>query len=147
MGDICRAESALDPLALGTALSQRRVEDKAGFWVFMPPQGSRQGANQKVAELKRLGVEDYFIIQEDPKFRFAISLGVFKTEEAARGHLEQLRARGVRSAQMGARELSAPKTAFLIRDVPEALAAKLEEIRQDFAGTEISDCAGEEKRG
>lgn len=145
--ELARAQSALEALALGGSLSQRRVEDKAGFWVFMPPQGSLQGANQKVAELKRLGIEDYFIIREDAKYRFAISLGVFKTEEAARSRLEQLRARGVRSAQVGTRDLSAPKTAFLIRDVPEALAAKLEGIRQDFAGTEITECAGEGKRG
>lgn len=143
--EISRAESALEPLALGTTLAQRRVEDKAGYWVFIPPQGSRQGANQKVAELKSIGVEDYFVIQDDSKFRFAISLGVFKTEEAAKNRLEQLRARGVRTAQAGARELSTQKTYFLIRNVPEALAAKLNEIRQTFAGTELKECTIENK--
>lgn len=144
-GEISRAESALEALALGTALAQRRVEEKAGYWVFMPPQGSRQVANQKIAELKSIGVEDYFVIQDDPKFRFAISLGVFKTEEAAKSRLEELRARGVRTAQVGARELSTQKTYFQFRNVPEALAAKLNDIRQAFAGTELKECSIENK--
>jgi len=144
---IARAETVLEPLALGARLSRRRVEETAGYWVFMPPQGSRQGANQKVSELKRLGVEDYFIIQDDPKFRFAVSLGVFKTEEAAKSHLERLKGRGVRTAQVGARDMPMYKVSFLIRDVPDPLLAKLNELREGFAGTEIKECAPEEKRG
>ena len=35
-----RAEQALEPLALGARLSQRRSEEKAGWWVFIPPQGT-----------------------------------------------------------------------------------------------------------
>lgn len=145
--EIARAEAALESLALGGKLSQRRVEETAGYWVFMPPQGSRQGANQKIFELKKLGVEDYFILLDDPKFRYAISLGVFKTEEAAKSYLESLRGRGVRTAQVAARDVPMQKTFFLIRDVPEPLAAKINELRQGFAGTEIRECPLEEKRG
>ncbi len=145
--EVARAQSALDPLALGAALSQRRLEDKAAYWVFIPSQGSRQAANQKVAELKKLGVEDYFVLQDDPKYRFAISLGVFKTEEAARARLEQLRARGVRTAQFAARDLSTQKISFLIRNVSEALSAKLDEIRRSFPGTEVRECSAENKTG
>jgi len=76
-----RACNRLLNRCLGSRLSLRRVEEIASYWVFMPPQRNRQTANQKAAELKKLGVEDFFIVQEDPKFRFAISLGVFKTEE------------------------------------------------------------------
>ncbi|MBI4290460.1 MAG: SPOR domain-containing protein [Betaproteobacteria bacterium] len=144
-GEISRAESALATLAPGIALAQRRVEEKAGYWVYLPPQGSRQAANQKLDELKRFGVEDYFVIQDDPKFRFAISLGVFKTEEAAKSRLEELRARGVRTAQVGARELSTQKTYIQLRNVPEALAAKLNDIRPAFAGTELKQCSIENK--
>src|SRR2546429_6256143 len=80
-GDVARVQQALEPLGLGSRLSQRRVDEIASYWVFMPPQRNRQAANQKAAELRKLGVEDFFIVQEDPNFRLAISLGVFKTEE------------------------------------------------------------------
>jgi hypothetical protein len=112
----------------------------------MPPQNTRQAANRKSAELKKLGVEDFFIVQEDSKFKFAISLGIFKTEEAAKVRLAELRERGVRSAQVVTRETPIQRVHFIIRDVPEALAAKLAEVRQGFPGTELKVCPPEEKR-
>ncbi len=57
-GDAARVQLALEPLALGSRLSQRRAEEIASYWVVMPPQRNRQAANQKAAELKKLGVED-----------------------------------------------------------------------------------------
>jgi hypothetical protein len=145
-GDVARLQQALEPLALGSRLSQRRVEEIASYWAFMPPQRNRQAANQKAAELRKLGVEDFFIVQEDSKFRFAISLGVFKTEEAARARLAELRTKGVRTARVGPRETSVPKVYFAVREVPDALVSRLNELRQSFAGTELRDCPPEEKR-
>jgi len=145
-GDVARVQQALEPLGLGSRLSQRRAEEVASYWVFMPPQRNRQAANQKAAELRKLGVEDFFIVQEDPNFRFAISLGVFKTEEAARARLAELRTKGVRTARVGPRETSVQKVYFAVRDVPDALASRLNDLRQSFAGSELKDCPPEEKR-
>jgi hypothetical protein len=145
-GDVPRVQQVLDPLALGPRLSQRRAEEIANYWVFMPPQGSRQAATRKSAELRKLGVEDFFILQEDPKFRFAISLGVFKTEEAAQARLAELRKKGVRTARVGPRETPVQKVYFTVREVPEALASRLNELRQGFPGSELKDCPPEEKR-
>lgn len=145
-GDAPRVQQVLEPLALGSRLSQRRAEEVASYWVFMPPQRNRQAATQKAAELKKLGVEDFFIVQEDPKLRFAISLGVFKTEEAARARLAELRSKGVRTARIGPKETSVQKVYFAVKDVPEALVAKLNDVRQSFAGSELKDCTPEEKR-
>jgi len=145
-GEVARVQQALEPLALGSRLSQRRAEEIASYWVFMPPQRDRQAANRKAAELKKLGVEDFFILQEDPKFRFAISLGVFKTEEAARSRLAELRIKGVRTARVDPRETSVQKVYFTVREVPDALVSKLNDLRQSFAGSELKDCPPEEKR-
>jgi len=144
--DVPRVRQVLEPLALGPRLSQRRAEEIASYWVFMSPQGSRQAANRKSAELKKLGVEDFFIVQEDPKLQFAISLGVFKTEEAARGRLAELRKKGVRTARVGPRETPVQKVYFTVREVPDALASRLNELRQGFPGSELKDCPPEEKR-
>ena len=144
--EVGRADEALAPLAPGVKLAQRRVDETATWWVFIPPQVSRQAATVKTAELKRLGIEDYFIVQEDPKVRFAISLGVFRTQEAARNRLEQLRSKGVRTAQVGARDTQVQRTWFQVRDVPEAVVAKLNDLRQGFPGSELKECAAEEKK-
>ncbi len=146
-GDAARAAQALEPLGLGANLTQRKQDEVAAFWVYVPPLASRQIATQKAGELKRLGVDEYFIVSDDSKWRFAISLGVFKTEEAARARFEALRAKGVRSASIGLREAQPGKTYFQVREADATLLTKLNELKQGFSGTEVRECATEEKKG
>lgn len=141
LADTARADAQLAALALGTKLSQHRIEESANWWVFMPPQAGREGAQKKVGEPKRLGVEEFFILQDDPKFQFAISLGVFRSEDAARNRLEQLRARGVRTAQVGQRATSVQRVVYVIRSVDEATNARLTEMKAGFPGIELKECA------
>jgi len=135
-----RGEEALKPLALGERLTQNRTEETALWWVFIPPQGSRAGAQKKTGELKGLGIDDFFIVQEEGKMQWAISLGVFRTEESAKSRLEALRTKGVRSAQTGERETRVTKVWLQVRGADAALQAKLREIVQGFPGTEPRDC-------
>ena len=135
-----RAAQALEPLALGARLSQRRSDEKAGWWVFIPPQPNRATALKKAAELKSLGIDDFFVLQDEGKLRWAVSLGVFSSEEAARNRLEALRVKGVRSAQTGERESQVVKISFQVRNPDAALQAKLKELSRASPGTEIRDC-------
>ncbi len=135
-----KAEQALAPLALGARLVQRRSEETASWWVFIPPQPNRAAALKKTAELKALGIDDYFVLQDEGKMRWAVSLGIFSTEEAARSRLEALRARGVRSAQTGERDTPVSKVWFQVRGADAALLAKLRESARGFPGTEVRDC-------
>ncbi len=137
-----RAEQVLGPLALGARLSQRRSEEKAGWWVFIPPQGNRAAALKKTAELKTLGIDDYFILPDEGSMRWAVSLGVFSSEEAAKTRLEALRARGVRSAQTGERDTQVAKIWFQVRGTDAALQGKLKGFAKALPGTEIRDCQG-----
>lgn len=122
-------------------VAQRRVVDESGqYWVFMPPQPSRQGALQKVGELRRLGVEEMFIIQDDSKYRYAISLGVFRTQDAARNYLEKLRSQGVRTAQVAPRDTSAQRVFLQVRAPGDAAGAKLGALRPDYPGTDVRSC-------
>lgn len=146
-GDAARAGQALEPLGLGAKLTQRKQDDVAGFWVYIPPLASRQVATQRAAELKRLGVEEYYVVPDDPKWRNAISLGVFKTEEAAMSRRDALLAKGVTGATSGARETQRSKTYFQVRGTNLTLAAKLNELKQGFAGTEVRECAPDETKG
>jgi SPOR domain len=144
IADAPRAEKALEPLALGARLGQRRSEESAGWWVFIPPQtraaNARQAALKKAAELRALGVEDYFIVQEEGQHRWALSLGVFRTDDAARARLAVLRAQGVRSALVGARETVVPKVWLQVRGVAPALEAKLKELTVQVESTELRTC-------
>jgi hypothetical protein len=139
--DIARAQEAVLPLSPGVQVTERKLEETTGWWVFMPPQASRQGAVQKVEELKRIGIDEYFIVQDDVKFRFAISLGVFRSEEAAQKKLEQLQGRGVRTARVGARATPVNRLSLQLRDLQEGAQPKVVELLKEFPGTTIKDCA------
>jgi len=141
-GDASRAEEALAPLALGDRLTERRSEESASWWVFVPAAPTRQAAQQKAAELKRLGVEELFIIADESKTRFPISLGVFRSEEAARNRLQELQAKGVKTAQVSRRDTPFTRVYFQLRGLSDAQASKLNDIKQSFAGSEIRDCTG-----
>jgi hypothetical protein len=138
--DALRAERALEPFALGPRLTQRRTEEQAGWWVFIPSQGTRQAAQTKAGELKGLGVEDYFVIQEDGAYRWGLSLGVFRSEEAAQARLARLREQGVRSARVGARETVVPKFWLQVSEVDAELEARLRELASRTEGSEIRAC-------
>lgn len=145
-GELAAAEVAIGKLQIGHRLEARQleVEDDSGYWVYIPPLRSRQEAEQKIAELKSLGINDYFLVQGDGKWKYAVSLGMFRTEEAAKVQLDALARKGVRSAQSGKRERPVRLTVFVARDADEALAAKLVELRSGFPGSELKAvvCAG-----
>jgi hypothetical protein len=145
--DTARAALALEPLALGAKLTQRKQEEVAGFWVYIGPLANRQAATQKAGELKRLGVDDYFVVIDDSNWRNAVSLGVFKTEDAAKARLAALRAKNVKSAAVGARDTQLGKTYFQVHEATPALVAKLNELKQTFVGSDVHECAAEEKKG
>lgn len=140
-GDATRAAQRLEPLALGARLAQYRGEETAGWWVYIPPQANRAGALRKAAELKKLGVEEYFVVQEEGRQRWAVSLGVFRAEDTAKAHLDALRAKGVRSALIGQREARVPKVWFQLRLVDPALHARLQEMAREFEGATLHECA------
>ena len=130
LGDAPRAEKALEPLQLGTRLAPRRTDEAAGWWVFIPRQASRAAALKKAAELKAL---------EGPT-RWALSLGVFRSEDAAQARLAALRSQGVRSAQIGARETLVPKLWLQVKGVDGGLYARLRELARGMEGSELREC-------
>lgn len=140
LADLPRAEKALEPLGLGARVVQRRTEELAGWWVHTPPQRTRQAALGKAAELKALGIQDYFVVNEEGPFRWALSLGVFRSEEAAQARLEVLRAQGVSSARITARETVVPKVWLQIKSVDPSLEARLKELTARIEASELRPC-------
>jgi len=136
-GELARAQGALDRLALGARARQVEVSVTAGYWVFIPPLRSQAVMERKVTEIRQLGVNEYFPVLDPGRWRYAISLGVFRSEEGANRYLAQLRQKGVRSATVGEREQRMTQTAFLISDPTEEESAKLAELKKEFPGSEL----------
>ena len=108
-----------------------------GFWVYIPPLNSKAEVDRKIAELDSLGVQEYYAVEGQRPMKNAISLGIFKTEEAANNRLVELRQRGVSLALVGRREQRATQTAFLVREPDVAMTAALAQLRLQFPGTEV----------
>ncbi len=135
--DLARAQQALATLKLGDKLSQRGVEHKHGYWVYIPPMKKHADVDRKIAQLKERGVKDYFVVQEKGKWLNAISLGVFKSKEAAQRYLATLRSKGVRSAEFGERVSKLKFTVFVMKGIETGTADKLNALQKGFPDSEL----------
>lgn len=137
--DLVRATAGLAALKLGDKLSQRQVEHSIGYWVYIPPLKDKAAVNQKVSQLKARSIDDYFVVTEAGKWQNAISLGVFKTPEAAQAYLEGLLAKDVRSAQVGERTSKFKTTIFVLDGLDAEIGGKLAAMQKDFPGSELKN--------
>jgi hypothetical protein len=132
-----KAESALARLELPEGQVERTVADAGGYWVYMPPLKTKSEIDRKIGELKAFGIADYVVVQDAGQWKNAISLGIFRTEDAAQGYLAKLKERGVRSAIAARRENFLKQVAFHVREPNPATVAKLAELQKEFFGTEM----------
>jgi len=137
--DLDHATNIISALQLGDKSSQRQIEYDKGYWVYIPPLKNRAAVNRKISQLKVRGVNDYFVVWDAGPTQFAISLGVFKTQEAASGYLKQLRSRDVRTAQVGERASKLKTTLFVLNGVDAQTSDKLFARQEDFPGVELKN--------
>lgn len=123
----------------GFKLSETRSDAPSSWWVNIPAQGSREGADKKAAELRRLGVDDLFIMQDPGPNQFAVSLGLYKSEAAATRLLEALKEKGVRSAQITAR--GAGVTRIEVRGPGDSLATLASDLSERLRGASRLECS------
>jgi hypothetical protein len=135
--EVARAEGALAALALPADSVQRRVTDIDGYWVHMPVLKTKPEVDRKLGELKALGVTDFFVVQDAGPWRNAVSLGLFKSEDAANAELERLRKIGVRSALVTRREKFLKQVSFFVREPSAATVARITELQRDFPTGEM----------
>ncbi len=135
--DLANAQQALAGLKLGDKLSQRSVAQHHAFWVYIPPIKKRAEVARKIAQLKERKVKDYFVVQEKGKWHNAISLGVFKTQEAAQKYLASLRAKDVRSAKVGERASTLKFTVFVMAGLDAAASDKLKSLQKNFPDSQL----------
>jgi hypothetical protein len=134
-------EEKLKSLALGERQARSNVSEVASHMVYIPAQGSKEAADKKTAELRRIGVTDFFVMQEPANLRWAISLGVFKSEEAAKAHLANLNGKGVKSARIGPREVSTTKFSYQLRKLSADEKARFDAIKANYPNQESRHCA------
>lgn len=97
-----RLREALE--SAGARVESTRIEQAASYLVYVPPARTPAEAQQHMADLRRIGQTDVFLMQDGPQ-RLGISVGLFRSEESARvlvARLESLGETGLRIAPRGA---------------------------------------------
>lgn len=139
--DAPRALEAIE--ALGVKARERRVEETARWWVTLPPFATRAAANARLAELKNLGVDESYVIDDEASgLRNGISLGLFRSEDGARARLEAVERRGVSGARIVARE-SVVRVYLQVREAPEDFRARAAALKSAWPAAELRDCPPE----
>ena len=135
--NVARAEGALARLELPAGQIERVLADAGGYWVHIPPLKTKAEVDRKARELRDLGVTEFFVVQDAGQWRNAISLGIFRTDEAAQAFLVRLNQQGVRSAIVARRENFLKQFAFHVREPDEATVARVTALQQEFPGSEV----------
>lgn len=137
-----RFETRLAKLDLGQHQSRVEVQeqDVTSYLVHIPPLGSKEAAERKTAELRELGVTNSFIMSGDSPLKWAISLGVFKSEAMAQSLVASLNKQGVHSARIFLRGPQVTRFAYQFRGIDAATRAKVATLADAFDSAQVRAC-------
>lgn len=121
-------------------LAESEQPGSPSWWVHIPDLATRQLADRKQAELRALGVREMALMPDADGQKFAISLGLFKTEAAANELMSSLNGLGVRSARIAMREGKAGRLRVEMRGSEADVAALLAEPQATVDGVAATDC-------
>jgi hypothetical protein len=141
-GEAKRFESRLERLDLGERQSRVSVpfQEVTSRLVYIPPLGSKEAAERKAAELRNLGISNFFIISNDSPIRWGISLGLFKADGAAQAMLASLARQGVRSARILPRGPMGTRIAYQFHDIDADTRAKVIGIAEKVGEPQVKAC-------
>jgi hypothetical protein len=137
-----RFEAQLAALELDDFATKRTAanQEVSSYIVYIPPQPNADGTAKRAAELKQLGITDFFVIPENSAMHGAISLGVFKSEAAAQTQLASLVKQGVHAARVGPRYAGGKQFAFQLRGLDSAAKGRFDRIRAQFPEQDAHAC-------
>ncbi|MGV3740786.1 MAG: SPOR domain-containing protein [Burkholderiaceae bacterium] len=76
----------------------------------------------------------------NPELRWGVSLGIFKSEEAARAYLAQMSQKGVRSARLVEYKTPMKKFAFQVQ-ADSQVRSGIDKLKSAFPGQQMRECA------
>jgi hypothetical protein len=124
----------------GATVDIKPMEDAARYWVHIPAQPNRAAADKKAVELKKLGVVDFTIESADGPKQHALTLGLFRTETAAKELLLGLTKRGVKSARIDVPQASAQSIQVTVRGTTTAVNKGLADALAKAPQAKVADC-------
>lgn len=142
MSRVNEAVNLAEQLNIKTQINQNSVgQENVRYWIYKPPLASAEAAQTKAEELRKLGVDDFFIVQDDPKWRHAISFGVFRDEKLADKLMADLKAKGVRLLIKSTRYGGQGQAVIRLQDVTPTQLANLEKSRTRFPDAVLKEAS------
>lgn len=115
-------------------------QEASRYWVYIPPRKTVQEAQARVEELRAVGINDTFLVQEG-RWRNAISLGLFREEASAQRLAEELRSRGVADVTSAMRNQEGRQFVIDIKDMSSSMADEIRKLKPDFPYSEMREVA------
>lgn len=110
------------------------------YWVNIPPSGGKDEANRRAEVLARAGIADFIIVREPGPNQYAVSLGLFRSEDAARRLIEQLQKRNVKTARITIRDNTGNGARTEIQAPAATLQTLAEQIHSQLNSVERDEC-------
>ncbi|MBD8530609.1 MULTISPECIES: SPOR domain-containing protein [unclassified Massilia] len=137
-----RFETRLAALDLGARQTRLTVpfQEVSSYMVYLPPQGGKEGADRRTADLRERGVTNSFVMQGDSPMRWAISLGVFKSEAAARSEQARLAKQGVANVRILPRGPQSQRFAYRFRNIDTEIRSRIVDAGRGMAAAVLHIC-------
>lgn len=110
-----RLRALAEEFAPKVRIEQQSDDTGAGVWmVYSSPADSLAGAQRRLADFRRQGIQDLYLMQDGP-WRWGISFGLFRSEDGARGLLESLARQNVTGLKVAQRAASDSRALLRLR--------------------------------
>jgi len=119
----------------------RDLDESPVWWVHVPPFKTREEAERRLREIEESGTKEARLIAEGERWRNAISLGIFKSEDAANAYLARMKELKVRNVAVVRRTDLIKLAVIVVADPSPALVTRVMELKAGFEGTDVKASA------
>ena len=136
--NLANAQGELGKLSLQATVKEQTIQASKRFWVYRPPFKSTAEAFKRAAEFKAMGVTDVFVVQE-PKWKNAISFGIFNDEQLAAHLQKELQAKGIKNVEKALRTQGKSYSSLLLKNLSENEIAEIKKLKPSFPAAELKE--------
>jgi hypothetical protein len=136
-------EAVLKNLNLGERQTVIEISETTKNMVYIPAIGSKDAVEKKSGQLRKLGIIDFHQIEDKSLPAWSISLGVFKTPEAAKAHLANMIKKGIKDAKIAPSSISPAKYAFRFKDVGLTEKAVIDTLKEKIENYQVNNCTSQ----
>lgn len=134
-------ERQLPSLSLNKGdISRLPVRENQAYMVFIAPSASQKAAEEKIAALEKKGIKSHYLIRDAGELKWAVSLGVFKTREAAEKHAADMEKTGLTDIHITPRGRPAEKTVYRLDNLNDEQLRALNTLIGNFPGQSVRAC-------